>query len=139
MHSIVHITQSVNKREYSHWPQHPDPRHDAEADLQPDQSARMTNAAQSPPALSFDEIPTPTTPAADPHARLMTLEEFSEFLAVTPRWVYDNHEPLGIPALRIGRTLRFRRTDVESWLNTRSTRPHPPSAPIRARALRARA
>jgi predicted DNA-binding transcriptional regulator AlpA len=38
---------------------------------------------------------------------------------MSPRWVYDNHKKLGIPAFLIGRTLRFRRADVEAWLETR--------------------
>jgi excisionase family DNA binding protein len=50
----------------------------------------------------------------------MTLEEAADFLAVTPRWVYDNHEQLAMPALRLGRTLRFRREDLDTWLNTRT-------------------
>jgi excisionase family DNA binding protein len=49
----------------------------------------------------------------------MTLEELAEFLGVTPRWVYDNHKAQGIPAFQIGRTLRFRRADIDTWLETR--------------------
>jgi len=59
----------------------------------------------------------------------MTLDEVAAFLAVTPRWIYDNHEPLGMPALRIGRTLRFRRAQLEAWLDTCCTGPH--SAAVR--------
>jgi excisionase family DNA binding protein len=50
----------------------------------------------------------------------MTLEEVAEYLAVTPRWVYDTHGRLGMPALRVGRWLRFRGDKLEAWLNTRT-------------------
>lgn len=55
----------------------------------------------------------------DQNATLMTLEELAEFLGVTPRWIYDNHKAQGIPAFQIGRTLRFRRADIDAWLETR--------------------
>lgn len=49
----------------------------------------------------------------------MTPEELAEYLGMTPRWIFRNHQTLGIPAFQIGRTLRFRREDVEAWLETR--------------------
>jgi excisionase family DNA binding protein len=74
------------------------------------------------------------TPAAeaDPASRLMTLEDLAQYLAVSPRWVYDNHQSLGMPALRIGRTLRFRRTQIDAWLDTRSTPADPAARGVRA-------
>ena len=62
--------------------------------------------------------PAPTT-ARTPAATLMTPEELAEYLGMTPRWIFRNHQALGIPAFQIGRTLRFRREDVEAWLETR--------------------
>lgn len=62
--------------------------------------------------------PAPTT-ARTPAATLMTPEELAEYLGMTPRWIFRNHQTLGIPAFQIGRTLRFRREDVEAWLETR--------------------
>jgi excisionase family DNA binding protein len=55
-----------------------------------------------------------------PGGGLMTLEEVAEYLAVTPRWVYDNYGQLGMSALRIGRGLRFRSDELEAWLDTRT-------------------
>lgn len=69
---------------------------------------------------------------ADPTSRLMTLEDLAQFLAVSPRWVYDNHRSLGMPALRIERTLRFRRTQIDAWLDTRSTPPDAATRGVRA-------
>ncbi|HEV2345806.1 MAG TPA: helix-turn-helix domain-containing protein [Actinocrinis sp.] len=54
-----------------------------------------------------------------PISALMTPEQLAEYLGMTPRWVFINHRKLGIPAFKIGRTLRFRRVDVEAWLETR--------------------
>lgn len=62
--------------------------------------------------------PVPTTTRTPP-ATLMTPEELAEYLGMTPRWIFRNHQTLGIPAFQIGRTLRFRREDVEAWLETR--------------------
>jgi excisionase family DNA binding protein len=55
----------------------------------------------------------------DPNSTLITLDELAEFLGVTPRWIYDNHKAQGIPAFQIGRALRFRRADIDGWLETR--------------------
>jgi excisionase family DNA binding protein len=63
----------------------------------------------------------PSTTANSTPAALMTLEQLAQYLGVTPRWVYDNHQKLGIPAFQIGRTLRFRPGDVDAWLDTRRT------------------
>jgi len=56
-----------------------------------------------------------------PAATLMTPEHLAEYLGVTSRWVYNNHQKLGIPAFHIGRTLRFRRSDIDAWLDMRRT------------------
>ena len=62
-----------------------------------------------------------TTASSATAATLMTPEHLAEYLGVTPRWVYNNHQKLGIPAFQIGRALRFRRSDVDAWLDTRRT------------------
>ena len=53
--------------------------------------------------------------------RLATLGEVSEFLQVPPkslhRWRSVGEGP---PALKVGRHLRYRWGDVESWLETRA-------------------
>ena len=66
-------------------------------------------------------IDPPTTANPTPTATLMNLDQLAQFLGVTPRWIYNNHQKLGIPALQIGRTLRFRPCDVDAWLDTRRT------------------
>lgn len=114
---IIHISQSMEKKRYSCWPL--DPAIDNE-----------THAVTAEPALAAAlsvepcEAPAPVVRSPAPvgrSTRLMALEEVADFLGVSTRWIYDNHARLGIPALRIGRTLRFRPTEINAWLDTRST------------------
>ena len=62
-----------------------------------------------------------TTSSPTPAATLMTLEQLAQYLGVTPRWIYDNHQKLALPAFQIGRALRFHPRDVDAWLDTRRT------------------
>jgi excisionase family DNA binding protein len=52
---------------------------------------------------------------------LLTKDELAELLNITPRRVYDltrqrTNQKIPIPVIRIGSTLRFRRADIELWL-----------------------
>lgn len=47
------------------------------------------------------------------------VDELAEYLAVPSSWIYDNHARLDLPALKLGRHLRFRASDVDAWLETR--------------------
>lgn len=47
------------------------------------------------------------------------VDELAEYLAVPSSWIYDNHARLDLPALKLGRHLRFRTSDVDAWLETR--------------------
>lgn len=47
------------------------------------------------------------------------VDELAEYLAVPSSWIYDNHHRLGLPAIKLGRHLRFRASDVDAWLETR--------------------
>ncbi len=53
-------------------------------------------------------------PAPDP---LLTAQDLADYLAKPISWVY--HHSHVLPGYRIGRGLRFRRSDVETWLETR--------------------
>lgn len=48
-----------------------------------------------------------------------TTSEFATYLNKPVSWVYDNVERLGIPSHRIGRQFRFRRSEVEAWIDGR--------------------
>lgn len=46
--------------------------------------------------------------------RLMTVNDLAEYLPAKKSWIYDNaHE---IPHVRVGREYRFRRAEVDAWL-----------------------
>lgn len=50
--------------------------------------------------------------------RLLTAEEVSLVIGMTPQYVYALARRNGIPVIRFGRTVRFRRGSVEEWLST---------------------
>jgi excisionase family DNA binding protein len=72
----------------------------------------------------------------------LTTEEVLEYLHVHHRTVYRLVKAGRIPAVRVGRQYRFRKRDIDAWLETQrfrggryvSTRP-PGSDPVRARVL----
>jgi excisionase family DNA binding protein len=62
-------------------------------------------------------------------ARLLTTAEVAEYLAVPVstihRWRYVGTGPL---AIRVGRHLRFDRTDLDDWVEQQKTSPPRPQA-----------
>ena len=46
----------------------------------------------------------------------LTTEEVLAYLRITPRTIYRLIRSGELPALRIGRQWRFRRTDLDAWL-----------------------
>ncbi|WP_204076691.1 helix-turn-helix domain-containing protein [Planotetraspora phitsanulokensis] len=47
---------------------------------------------------------------------LMTPEQLAEYLRVSPEWVYKNIYDL--PFVRIGKSYRFPKGDVDEWLRS---------------------
>ena len=65
----------------------------------------------------------------------LTTEEVLEYLQVNLRTVYRLIKAGKIPAVRVGRQWRFRKRDIDAWLDTqrpRTERPVAPSAPMRS-------
>lgn len=50
---------------------------------------------------------------------IMTIEEVAEYLRVSERTVYDWAQKGQVPGGKIGTTWRFKRSDIESWVNRR--------------------
>jgi excisionase family DNA binding protein len=48
--------------------------------------------------------------------RLLTAKEVGELLQLNTSWVLDAARRNVIPHLRLGRYVRFRRIDIETWL-----------------------
>ena len=61
---------------------------------------------------------------SDPVKEWLTVNELAEWLQVPPGTVYQwRHHGTGPVGHRIGRHLRFRREDVEAWLEQRRDKP----------------
>ena len=58
----------------------------------------------------------------------LTTEEVLEYLQVNLRTVYRLIKAGKIPAVRVGRQWRFRKRDIDAWLDTQ--RPRPDRAPV---------
>lgn len=66
---------------------------------------------------------------------ILTLEEVAEWLRVSERAVHAWATKGEIPCGKLGTTWRFKRSEVEKWVNARLTRPtrHAPEEPLRLR------
>ena len=52
---------------------------------------------------------------------VMTVSEVAEYLRVNPQTVYRKAKAGAMPALRIGRAIRFRKTELDDWLKGTTT------------------
>jgi excisionase family DNA binding protein len=53
----------------------------------------------------------------DNNDKIMTLEEVAEYLRVKPQTIYTWAQENKIPAAKIGREWRFRKTVIDKWFN----------------------
>ena len=56
--------------------------------------------------------------AMQPEDPIMTVAEAAEYLSVKSDWLYDNYRALKAPAIKLGRQIRFRRSDLDKWITT---------------------
>ena len=56
-------------------------------------------------------------PEAELSGRLLTAKEVGELLQLNASWVLDAARRNAIPHIRLGRYVRFRRIDIETWLS----------------------
>jgi excisionase family DNA binding protein len=56
--------------------------------------------------------------------RLLTPQEVAEWLQVSAKSIYDycGRSKFGLPHIRVGGNLRFRRRDIEAWLESNVNR-----------------
>src|SRR3954469_17993828 len=64
----------------------------------------------------------------------LTTEEVLEYLQVNLRTVYRLIKAGKIPAVRVGRQWRFRKRDIDAWLETQRPRGSRAASPAPARA-----
>jgi hypothetical protein len=63
----------------------------------------------------------PPTPDTNEQPDVMTPEAVATWLHVSVKWLYDHcsrSKPI-VPHLRLGGHIRFRRVDIERWLDSR--------------------
>ena len=61
---------------------------------------------------------------------IMTIEEVAEYLRVSERTVYDWAQKGQLPGGKLGTTWRFKRSDIEGWVNRRIGNSAAPAAPV---------
>jgi PTS system nitrogen regulatory IIA component len=64
---------------------------------------------------------------------ILTIEDVAKYLRVSERTVYDWAQKGDIPAGKIGTVWRFKKTEIENWVNDRLTirkMDHPPEVPM---------
>ena len=49
---------------------------------------------------------------------VMTVSEVAEYLRVNPQTVYRKAKAGELPAVRIGRAIRFRKAELDEWMKT---------------------
>ena len=49
---------------------------------------------------------------------VMTVTEVAEYLRVNPQTVYRKAKAGELPAVRIGRAIRFRKAELDEWMKT---------------------
>ena len=59
------------------------------------------------------------TNEAKPEPQLMTIDQLSDFTQIPKQTLYRwRSEGVGPPGLRLGRHVRYRRSDVDAWLGS---------------------
>lgn len=56
---------------------------------------------------------------------IMTIDEVAEYLRVSERTVYDWAQKGELPGGKLGTTWRFKRDEIENWVNARISQPSP--------------
>jgi excisionase family DNA binding protein len=53
---------------------------------------------------------------------VMTVSEVAEYLRVNPQTVYRKAKAGELPAVRIGRAIRFRKAELDEWMKAFTTK-----------------
>jgi predicted DNA-binding transcriptional regulator AlpA len=68
----------------------------------------------------------------DQKDRILDINGLAEYLTVTPKWIYSNKR--AIPHFKLKGQLRFRRSEIDSWMNKNrvpATAPFPRKSRLR--------
>lgn len=70
------------------------------------------------------------TPTAE--ERLFTVKTLAPYLGVSEKWIYERVQLREIPYFKIGGNVRFRKSDINHWIETLKTPAvNPLSAPLK--------
>jgi len=58
-------------------------------------------------------------PEMENNDRIMTLEEVADYLRVKPQTIYTWAQEKKIPAAKLGKEWRFRKSMIDNWFNER--------------------
>ena len=61
----------------------------------------------------------------DDSLQIFDVNGLAEYLQVTPSWVYKQVSLKTIPYFKVGKYLRFRRKEIDKWVETKTVRPVP--------------
>lgn len=50
--------------------------------------------------------------------KLLTVREVAELLGKSREWVYRRSDDGTLPCIRVGRSVRFKPTDLDAWLES---------------------
>jgi excisionase family DNA binding protein len=68
---------------------------------------------------------------------LFTVKTLAKYLGVSDQWVYERVHLHEIPFIKMGKFPRFRRSDIDRWLDTLNTPPiHPLTRPWKGMPLK---
>lgn len=56
---------------------------------------------------------------------IFTSQDLAKYLCVDVSWVYKSVSNRNIPYFKIGKYVRFRKKDIDKWLESKFTRPVP--------------
>ena len=64
-----------------------------------------------------------STARHDEKDALLDVAQLADYLNVSPSWIYDRIRDNEIPHTKVGKYLRFRKRDIDKWLETSSFKP----------------
>ena len=59
--------------------------------------------------------------------RLYDVQELAEYLSVSTQWIYERVQLKEIPYIKVGKLLRFQKSDIDRWLEDLKV---PPMSPL---------
>jgi excisionase family DNA binding protein len=58
--------------------------------------------------------------------KIFSVEALAEYLGVSLSWVYKQTSFKAIPHFKVGNHPRFRKVDIDKWIETQTAKPIPP-------------